>query len=157
MKIRIQIKAGLLLFLALYLSLTRCQAQDSLQVLESDIGDSCVENEDCSLTTHCCSEGKCVPGRVCLLGLKSLNDTCNYYFECYSRCCFNNQTCLHFRHCVQQCESNSDCNTGCCSLNVCSADSTCLTGRKIDGDYCDLNSECANNLCSYHRCTKSEA
>jgi hypothetical protein len=132
------------------------EAVESIVVLRGDgpdIGDSCQTNEDCNLTTNCCSENKCVPGRICYQGQKEYNDTCSYDFECLSRCCINNKTCMHFMDCVSRCNVNSECNTGCCSFGYCSAEDTCLTGKKQKFDFCDADQECSTGICAHNRCS----
>ena len=73
-------------------------------------------------------------------------DTCDYNFECYSRCCFEN-TCSHFFNCYETCKSNGDCKeSSCCSEGYCT-DSVVCAGNKVISDSCDLDSECLVRHC----------
>ena len=118
--------------------------------LEAYIGSPCAQNNDCNVSTFCCSESKCVPGSVCYNGQKQSYDNCDFNFECLSRCCSGSE-CSHFQKCAQQCEVNKDCDSECCSFSYCSASSLCL-GRKVDNDYCDLDGECQNKQCINSKC-----
>ena len=78
--------------------------------------------------------------------MKVMGDTCDYNFECLSRCCFENR-CCHFLNCYQQCRTNSDCGEGgCCSEGYCTHDVVC-DGNKVIGDVCDEHSECLTRYC----------
>ena len=65
----------------------------------------CTLNNDCIDSTYCCSDYSCVHPQKCLHGQKVTLDTCDYNFECYSRCC-NDNTCSHFLNCYKTCGSN---------------------------------------------------
>lgn len=125
---------------------------------ESDyLGQSCQNNYHCNVSSWCCSEYKCVPGIICQNGQKEINDVCDYQFECFSRCCNKNTNkCSPFMDCVQECKSNKDCTSGCCSINYCSATTTCNSGRKVENDYCDVSSECKSMLCIKNKCATQE-
>jgi len=109
------------------------------------IGSICKANENCNISTFCCSEDKCVPGSVCYNGQKQASDYCDYNFECLSRCCSNNY-CSHYRQCSKTCSLNSECDQGCCSLGFCTSANICM-GRKPEGDFCDRSSECQSLSC----------
>ena len=51
-------------------------------IVPGDLGTPCKENYDCSESSFCCSESKCVLGKYCELGLKPINDNCNFKYEC---------------------------------------------------------------------------
>jgi len=70
----------------------------------------CYKNNDCIDTTFCCSTYSCVHPSKCLHGEKVKEDYCDYNFECYSRCCFEN-LCSHFLNCHETCTKNSDCQS----------------------------------------------
>ena len=84
---------------------------------------------------------------MCLLGEKSTGDLCDSNYECYSRCCFNNE-CSHFLNCYISCHENKDCNTvgGCCSEGYCTQSVVC-DANKIIGDVCDTGTECITTYC----------
>ena len=114
----------------------------------------CDINSDCISTTYCCSDYSCVHPSKCLHGQKVTHDTCDYNFECYTRCCASN-VCSHFLNCYQTCKTNSDCSdTGCCSEGFCTANVVC-DGNKVIRDYCDAHSECLSNYCNpiTHQCS----
>jgi len=105
------------------------------------------------VSTHCCSQDKCVPGSVCYNGQKPPQDFCEYDFECLSRCCDKN-ICSPVVMCVTTCQMNVDCTTECCSFGYCSASQTCQ-GRKHDGDVCDKDDECKSGACNEKKCGMS--
>ena len=47
----------------------------------------CKKNGNCKKSTFCCSNYSCTMPTVCLHGLKGQDDTCDFGFECSSRCC----------------------------------------------------------------------
>ena len=106
----------------------------------------CKLNDDCIDTTYCCSDYSCVHPSKCLHGQKVIEDTCDYNFECYSRCCTNN-VCAHFLNCYKTCSSNSECDeSGCCSEGYCTHDVVC-EGNKVINDSCDEHKECLTRYC----------
>ena len=114
-------------------------------------GPFCRTNEDCIDTTFCCSTYQCTDPSNCLQGQKLHSDTCDYNFECLSRCCADKR-CAHFLECYETCDTNSHCKmTNCCSEDYCTHDIVCK-GNKITGDYCDTNSECISNHCFHNEC-----
>lgn len=113
----------------------------------------CELNDDCIDTTYCCSDYSCVHPSKCLHGQKVTEDTCDYNFECYSRCCTENM-CVHFLNCYKTCGSNQECkDSQCCSEGYCTHDVVCA-GNKVTGDSCDLSDECLTEHCdkATHRC-----
>ena len=54
------------------------------------IGSFCTENDDCSDSSFCCSKSRCDIGFVCAPGLKLEGDSCEFKYECASRCCQSN-------------------------------------------------------------------
>ena len=54
------------------------------------IGSFCTENDDCSDSSFCCSKSRCDIGFVCATGLKLEGDSCEFKYECASRCCQSN-------------------------------------------------------------------
>lgn len=54
------------------------------------IGSFCTENDDCSDSSFCCSKSRCDIGFVCATGLKLEGDSCEFKYECASRCCQDN-------------------------------------------------------------------
>jgi len=113
----------------------------------------CTLNNDCIDTSFCCSDYSCVHPSKCLHGQKVTMDTCDYNFECYSRCCDSN-TCSHFLKCYKTCNRNSDCDeSDCCSEGYCTHDVVC-DGNKVVSDSCDNHSECLTRYCNQitHEC-----
>ena len=70
-------------------------------------------------------------------------------YECLSRCC-HTDTCSHFKYCVQSCSTNTECQSGCCSLGYCSSPNMC-DGRKDEGDTCMRSSECQSGQCYFEK------
>ena len=62
-------------------------------MLNSELGQSCWSNYDCIGSSVCCSEGECQPSSLCLMGLKPLRDSCDFNYECQSRCCSVDSIC----------------------------------------------------------------
>ena len=86
--------------------------------------------------------------QICLHGLKMAADSCDFSFECSSRCCIEG-TCSHPMKCHERCERNDDCsktNGACCSEGFCTDVIVCQ-GNKAPGDYCDVGSECLTRYC----------
>ena len=107
----------------------------------------CNLNNDCIDTTYCCSDYSCVHPSKCLHGQKVTTDTCDYNFECYSRCCDSN-SCSHFLKCYKTCGSNADCkDSACCSEGYCTHDVVC-DGNKVINDSCDQDEECLTRFCN---------
>ena len=117
--------------------------------LTSSVAESilCYTNNDCVDSTYCCSTYSCTLPDKCLMGQKTTEDTCDYNFECYSRCCFGG-ICTHFLNCYVACEANSDCEQvgGCCSEGFCTQMVVCQ-GNKVSGDNCDTGDECLTTYC----------
>ena len=106
----------------------------------------CKLNNDCIDTTYCCSDYSCVHPEKCLHGQKVTEDTCDFNFECYSRCC-DSKTCSHFLKCYKTCSANADCEaSACCSEGYCTHDVVC-NGNKVIGDSCDTSDECLSRFC----------
>lgn len=55
------------------------------------IGSFCTKNDDCSESSFCCSKSHCDIGFVCATGLKLTGDSCDFKYECASRCCTKNR------------------------------------------------------------------
>ncbi len=86
----------------------------------------CFTNDDCVDSTYCCSTYSCTLPDKCLMGQKQTEDTCDYNFECYSRCCFGG-ICTHFLNCYVACTNNNNCDQvgGCCSEGFCTQTVVC--------------------------------
>ena len=87
----------------------------------------CESNDDCKLSTFCCSDFSCTDPSICLHGGKQHRDVCTFGFECMSRCCVDDM-CSHFLNCYQTCESNANCtdeSTPCCSQGYCTDSIVC--------------------------------
>ena len=65
----------------------------------------CNLNEECKRSTFCCSNYSCIDATICLHGLKGQDDTCDFGFECSSRCCISNK-CSNPYQCYQKCTTN---------------------------------------------------
>ena len=110
----------------------------------------CHYNNDCIDTTYCCSDYSCVHPSKCLHGQKVTTDTCDYNFECYSRCCSGSK-CAHFLNCHAKCSSNSECeDSRCCSEGYCTHKVVC-DGNKVVNDSCDKDAECLTRYCDQKR------
>lgn len=83
--------------------------------------EKCITNSDCGYSTMCCSLNECQTGDFCYLGKKTIHDFCDNNYECQSRCCSNNM-CSTFGQCAHQCNRNSDCPNKCCSFGFCTLD-----------------------------------
>lgn len=62
-------------------------------MLSTELGQSCLNNYDCFASSVCCSRGACHDSSICLMGLKPLNDSCDFNYECQSRCCSVDSIC----------------------------------------------------------------
>lgn len=115
----------------------------------------CKVNQDCFMSTFCCSNYSCTHPTVCLHGLKMQEDFCDFGFECSSRCCVE-KMCSHPMMCYERCLSNRDCSaTGaCCSDGHCTQKIVCM-GNKATGDYCDDDSECISGYCNLENSSSS--
>ena len=81
-----------------------------------------------------------------MIGIKSLNDVCDFRYECLSRCCVNGRCGEHVANCRKFCLKNEDCESGCCGESHCTLDIVC-EGNKVNSDYCDKHEECVSKLC----------
>lgn len=63
-------------------------------------------NFDCIETSYYCSDYSCAHFSKCLLGQKVTEDTCDYNFECYLRCC-SSSMCSSFLECYANREFNA--------------------------------------------------
>ena len=140
-------------YIILYFSIAKIKCQ-KMELIGN--GDKCSSNADCSSSSFCCSEGKCQNGSFCMIGIKILNDVCDFRYECLSRCCVDGVCGQDIMHCRQYCERNSQCDSACCGEHHCTLDIVC-EGNKVNSDYCDINSECVSGLCKKNVCRpKSE-
>ena len=130
---------------------TPSDSTTSTTTSQHDLADTlgfCKNNDDCILSTYCCSDFSCADPGICLHGNKLQMDTCDFNFECMSRCCVDG-ICTHFLNCYQKCASNVDCEgqvTPCCSQDYCTQAIVC-EGNKSIGDTCSDSSECLTDYC----------
>lgn len=86
------------------------------------------------------------------MGIKGTNDTCDYQYECQSRCCNKGKCGISKEKCFIGCKKNKDCPySNCCGDGHCVNDVIC-EGNKVNGDYCDNNYECVSELCEKNQC-----
>ena len=79
-----------------------------MDLVEEEEGKLCLSNKDCPISS-CCSQNQCQKGLYCLSGVKTMNDVCDWAYECGSRCCKENK-CDKPINCMQVCKTNEDCD-----------------------------------------------